>query len=195
MPGFNLKSFFMKTKNNLKKPIEKMENGTDPKSEKKAEKKSPKKSAKKQIEELKAQIAEIKEKHLRLFADFDNYKKRTAKEKIELIGSASKDLMRDLLPVVDDFDRAMKSLEETKEVEKVKEGMTIINHKLRGILEQKGLKEMKAIGEDFDSEIHEAITEIPAPDKKTKGKVLDEIEKGYRLNEKIIRFPKVVVGK
>lgn len=143
---------------------------------------------------LKKQLDEYKDKHLRLFADFDNFKKRNAKERLDLILTAGKDVIQDMLPVLDDFERATKALENTSDVEAVKEGMKLIQTKLIKALDAKGLKAIESIGKDFNVEQHEAITEIPAaPD--MAGKVIDEVEKGYYLNDKIIRFAKVVVGK
>ena len=146
------------------------------------------------IVSLKKQVDEYKDKHLRLYADFDNFKKRNAKERLELILTAGKDVIQDMLPILDDFERATKALENTTDVAAVKEGMKLIQTKLIKTLESKGLKPIEAIGKDFNVEQCEAITEIQAgPD--MAGKVIDEIEKGYYLNDKIIRFAKVVVGK
>jgi len=147
-----------------------------------------------QIAALKKQVDEYKDKHLRLYADFDNFKKRNAKERLELILTAGKDVIQDLLPILDDFERATKALENTTDVAAVKEGMSLIHNKLIKTLEAKGLKPIESIGQEFNVEKHEAITEIQAaPD--MAGKVIDEVEKGYYLNDKIIRFAKVVVGK
>jgi molecular chaperone GrpE len=118
-----------------------------------------------------------------------------AREKVDLIGSASKELMVDLLPVLDDFERALKSVSETQNLESAIEGMELIHHKLHASLERHGLKAEDAVGQPFDADLHEALTEIPAPSEEMKGKVVDQVEKGYRLNDKIIRFAKVVVGK
>ena len=137
---------------------------------------------------------ELNDKYLRLHAEFDNFRRRTSKERIDLIGSASSGVLTDLLPVLDDLERAMQSNETATEIDGVKEGFTLIYNKFKGILESKGLKKMEVEGEVFDSEIHEAIANIPAPTKKLKGKVIEDIEKGYYLNEKVIRFAKVVVG-
>lgn len=147
------------------------------------------------IQNLEQQIAELKDKHLRLFSEFDNYRKRTTKERIELFKTANSDLMQELLPVLDDFDRAMKSFEEANDVEAVKQGVELIYTKFKGTLEKKGLECMDAEGKDFDTDFHEAITEIPAPNEDLKSKVVDVVEKGYTLNEKVIRYAKVVVGK
>jgi molecular chaperone GrpE len=152
-------------------------------------------SAENEVESLNNQIAELKDKYLRLVADFDNYRKRTAKERLETIQTASKDLITSLLPVLDDSERAEKQMQVTQDIEAIKEGEKLVFAKLRNTLQSKGLKAMETIGKDFNPEFHEAITEIPAPNESLKGKVLDEVEKGYYLNDKIIRFAKVVVGK
>ncbi|MDX2001495.1 MAG: nucleotide exchange factor GrpE [Chitinophagales bacterium] len=148
-----------------------------------------------QVAELTAKNEELKDKYLRLFADFDNYKKRAAREKLDLIAEAGKEVILNLLPVLDDFERAMKAAEATEDVQAVKEGMQLIYNKLQKNLEQKGLKAMVSKGADFDTNFHEAITEIPAATDADKGKVVDEVERGYYLNDKIIRYAKVVVGK
>lgn len=147
-----------------------------------------------EITELKQEIGELKEKYLRLYSEFDNYKKRTTKERIELFKTAGQDIMTSLLPVLDDFDRTMKSLEQNGDLNALKEGVSLVHHKFRNILEQQGLSAFSAINETFDPDVHEAITNIPAPNEDMKGKVLDEVEKGYKLNDKLIRFAKVVVG-
>jgi len=148
-----------------------------------------------EIVKLRKQVEEYKDKYLRLFADFDNFKKRNAKERLELILTAGKDVIQDLLPTLDDFERATKALEKSTDVAAVKEGMSLIQNKLIRTLESKRLKPIESIGQDFNVEKHEAITEIPAPSPAMVGKVIDEVEKGYYLNDKIIRFAKVVVGK
>lgn len=147
-----------------------------------------------EITELKQEIGELKEKYLRLYSEFDNYKKRTTKERIELFKTAGQDIMTSLLPVLDDFDRTMKSLEQNGDLNALKEGVSLVHHKFKNILEQQGLSAFSAINETFDPDVHEAITNIPAPNEDMKGKVLDEVEKGYKLNDKLIRFAKVVVG-
>jgi molecular chaperone GrpE len=146
-----------------------------------------------EIASLRKQMEEYKDKYVRLYADFDNFKKRNARERLDMILTAGKDVIKDLLPILDDFERATKALENTADVAAVKEGMSIIYNKLLKALEAKGLKPIEAVGADFNVEQHEAITEIPAPDQA--GKVIDQVEKGYYLNDKIIRFAKVVVGK
>lgn len=148
-----------------------------------------------ELETLEKQLAEQKEKYLRLFADFDNYKKRTAKERLDLLSTAGKDIILSVIPVVDDFERAINVAANAKDVDSVKEGMLLIKNKMLNVLEQRGLKAMESIGEPFEAEKHEAITEIPAPSDEMKGKVIDEVEKGYTMNGKIIRYAKVVVGK
>lgn len=148
-----------------------------------------------EVENLNNQVAELKDKYLRLVADFDNFRKRTAKERLELIQTASKDLITSLLTILDDSERAEKQMQTTQDIESIKEGEKLVFAKLRNTLHSKGLKAMDTIGKDFNPEFHEAITEIPSPDDSMKGKVLDEVEKGYYLNDKIIRFAKVVVGK
>ena len=145
-------------------------------------------------DKLKNELAEANNKYLRLYAEFDNYKRRTNKERMDLLQTASKDVLVSLLPVVDDFERALKSMETACDVSAVKEGIVLVQNKLKNILTQKGLKEMESVGTVFDAEIHEAITNIPAPSDDLKGKVIDEVEKGYYLNDKVIRFAKVVVG-
>ncbi|MCL4108702.1 UNVERIFIED_CONTAM: hypothetical protein GTU68_007020 [Idotea baltica] len=140
------------------------------------------------------EIQGLKDKYLRLFAEFDNYKKRTARERLDLIRTASEDLMLKLLPVLDDFDRAKKNAESNDSVENFSEGVSLVYQKLYQILESKGLKAMDAEVVDFDPELHEGITRIPVQDPALKGKIIDFIEKGYYLNDKIIRHAKVVIG-
>jgi molecular chaperone GrpE len=136
-----------------------------------------------------------KDKFLRLFAEFENYKKRTTRERIELFKTAGQEVMTSLLPVVDDFERALSHIEENKETEELRKGVLLIYQKLYNTLEQKGLSKVETnAGDTFDAEIHEAITQIPAPSKDLKGKVIDCVEKGYKLGDKIIRYPKVVIG-
>ncbi|MCD0488510.1 nucleotide exchange factor GrpE [Pedobacter sp. MC2016-14] len=145
-------------------------------------------------EKQKEEIAALNDKYLRLFAEFDNYKRRTQKERVELLQTAGKDVIVSLLGVLDDFDRALKATENAADVAAVREGVVLIHHKLKNLLSQKGLKEMESINTVFDTDLHEAITKIPAPSEEHKGKVIDELEKGYTLNDKVIRFAKVVVG-
>lgn len=143
---------------------------------------------------LKQEVALANDKYLRLYAEFDNFRRRTIKERQELLQTAGLDVIVSLLPVLDDFDRAARHLENTTDVNAVKEGVGLIQQKLKNILGQKGLKEMQSIGTAFDPELHEAITNIPSPTDDMKGKVIDEVEKGYYLNDKVARHAKVVVG-
>jgi molecular chaperone GrpE len=145
-------------------------------------------------DKLKAEATEWNNKYLRLYAEFDNFKRRTSKERLELLQIAGKDVISDLLTVLDDFERAQKSIETASDILAVKEGVTLVQHKLKSILTQKGLKEMESKGKEFDADLHEGITSIPAPSPDLKGKVLDELEKGYLLNDKVIRFAKVIIG-
>ncbi len=144
---------------------------------------------------LKKELEEMKDKYVRLVAEFDNYKKRTAKERMELTAVAGKDTIIPLLEVLDDSDRAMKQMEETDDATVIKEGVLLVLNKLQNKLQQRGLKKMEVLNKEFDADYHEAITEIPAPSEDLQGKVLDVIEEGYYLNDKLIRFAKVVVGK
>lgn len=147
------------------------------------------------IEQLESTIVDLKDKYLRLFSEFDNYRKRTTRERYELFKTASSEMMIDLLIILDDFDRANKSFETAADFAAIKEGFELIHSKLQNILAKKGLENMDSQGKEFDTDFHEAITEIPAPTKELKSKVVDVIEKGYLLNGKVIRFAKVVVGK
>jgi molecular chaperone GrpE len=148
-----------------------------------------------EINKLKAELEEARDKYLRLFAEFDNFKKRTTKERLELLGSASRETLLAFLPLADDFDRAKKASEVENSTEQFSPGVELVYNKFQSILESKGIKLMESNGEVFDAEKHEAITEIPAPNSEMVGKIIDTIEKGYYLNEKIIRYAKVVVGK
>ncbi len=146
------------------------------------------------IDKMQAELEEQKDKYLRLFAEFDNFKRRSAKERIELIQTAGKDVIISMLGVMDDCDRAEKQLNESSDIAAQKEGVQLVFNKLRSTLQSRGLTAMESINTEFDVEKHEAITEVEVPEEK-KGKVVDEVEKGYYLNNKIIRFAKVVVGK
>ena len=148
-----------------------------------------------QIIELEKELAESKDKYIRLYAEFDNYKKRTMKERLDLISTAGRDTISALLPVLDDFDRAKKSADDDSTSEVFTEGVSLVYNKLTGLMKSKGVTAMETTGETFDPELHDAITEIPAPSDDMKGKIIDTIEKGYLLNDKIIRHAKVVVGK
>ncbi|PZW37926.1 nucleotide exchange factor GrpE [Mesonia sp. K4-1] len=146
-------------------------------------------------EKLKQEVEKEKDKFLRLFAEFENYKRRTSKERIELFKTAGQEVMQSMLPVLDDFDRALVEIQKTED-KNLLTGVELISNKLRETLKSKGLEPIAVkAGDKFDADLHEAITQIPAPDKKMKGKIVDVVEKGYTLGEKIIRYPKVVTGK
>lgn len=147
-----------------------------------------------EVEGLRSKIDELNDRYLRQVAEFDNFRRRNAKERMELIQTAGREVITDLLDVLDDSERAQKQLETTDDIQQIKEGIQLVFTKLRNALMAKGLKPMDAIGKDFDADLHEAITEIEAGEP-MKGKVVDEVQKGYYLNDKIIRFAKVVVGK
>jgi molecular chaperone GrpE len=148
-----------------------------------------------ELEKLKMELEEQKDKFVRKVAEFENFKRRSAKERIELIQTAGREVITEMLDVLDDCDRAQKQIEKIENNKEIKEGVLLVFNKLRNTLFARGLKPMQTIHKDFDPDLHEAITEIPAPSDKLKGKILDEIVKGYYLNDKIIRHAKVVVGK
>ena len=175
--------------------INNTDEGVDKKEKKKSKKKSKTDKLQEEIAELNIQVSESKDKYLRLFAEFDNYKKRTLKEKIEYMKTASAESILAMLPVLDDFDRAKKSADDDATDEYFTEGVAMIYNKIFNVLKNQGLEAMTSTGEEFDPELHEAITEIPAPSDEMKGKVIDTVEKGYTLKDKIIRHAKVVVGK
>ncbi|WP_235298611.1 nucleotide exchange factor GrpE [Portibacter marinus] len=149
---------------------------------------------KKELEDKEIELAEAKDKYLRLFAEFDNYKKRSIKERLDLMKSAAQDTIKDLLPVLDDFARAKQSAEAEGSSETFSEGVALVYNKLLNTLKSKGLEAMDTNGEEFNPEFHEAITKVPAPSEEMKGKILDTVTTGYKLHDKIIRHPKVVVG-
>lgn len=149
---------------------------------------------KKQLEENMHKIAEIQDKYLRLSAEYDNYRKRTLKEKMELIKTGGERVLMNILPVLDNMDRATNAIQEAKDIESLKVGIDLIANKFQEFITQNGLKEIEAMNAEFDTDLHEAITKIPAPSDDLKGKVVDVIEKGYYLHDKVIRFAKVVVG-
>lgn len=201
------------TKSETQKPKKKQDDETDKETEEEQDKASVEekvdvveqddelKEIKTEVEELKQRLEETEQsekewhgKYLRLSAEFDNYRKRTLKEKTELAKQANADLLKDLLSVVDDFERGMDSMEKSEDVAALKEGVHLIYNKFIEFTGQNGIKEIKAKELDFDIDFHEAITKIPAPSEDMKGKVVDVIEKGYLLNEKVIRYAKVVVG-
>lgn len=145
-------------------------------------------------DDLSAKINELNDKYLRLYSEFDNYRKRTLKERSELLKSANEDVLKAVLPVIDDFERAIKANENVTEIQAIKDGVNLIYHKLKNITQQKGLTAFESKGQLFDADLMEAITHVPAPSDEEKGKVIDEVEKGYKLGDKVIRFAKVVVG-
>ena len=155
-------------------------------------KKKPDESSK--LKALEQELQEQKEKYLRLSADFDNYRKRTMKEKIDWSKQAGADIFARILPVLDNLERAMKAVEEAKDLKAVKEGMHLIYNMFSEYLVQQGVKEIEAMHQEFDTDVHDAVTKIPAPDKKLKGKIVDVIERGYFLNDKVLRYAKVVIG-
>jgi len=146
------------------------------------------------VELIQAQYEEMKDKYLRLSAEFDNYRKRSLKEKMELIKYASEDVLQSILPVVDDFERAINSMEISSDMDAIKQGLHIISNKFSDFLKTKGVSEIDAIGKELNTDIHEAITKVPVPEEEKKGKIVDVIQKGYMLNDKVIRFSKVVIG-
>lgn len=148
-----------------------------------------------EISQLKNEIEELKDKYLRIFAEFDNFRKRSMKEKLELMQTAGRETIEAMLTVLDDFDRAKKIAETPGSKEVFSEGVDLVYQKLYGVLASKGLKPMESTGQQFDAELHEAVTEIDVPNEELKGKVIDTLEKGYLLNDKIIRYAKVVTGK
>lgn len=157
--------------------------------------KTQEKETKTPEEQLQDQLAAEKDKFMRLFAEFENYKKRTNKERIELFKTAGQDVMTAMLPVLDDFERALMHIEEDKEAEELRKGVLLIYNKLVTTLEQKGLSKIEVKqGDTFNADDHEAVTQIPAPSDDLKGKIIDVIERGYKLGDKVIRFPKVVIG-
>lgn len=173
----------------------KNESVNDPTNENERQVETPQVEEKVSLEqELQGKLSELNDKYLRLYSDFDNFRKRTAKEKIELIQSGGEDVFKSMLPVIDDFERAIKSNAATTDINTINEGVNLIYNKFKNTLAQKGLEEMKSIGEPFNTDLHEAITSIAAPSEETKGKIVDELEKGYTLNGKVIRFAKVVIG-
>ncbi|MFY9153146.1 MAG: nucleotide exchange factor GrpE [Prolixibacteraceae bacterium] len=184
---------------------EEMENATsDPtavqdevegkKKETKKEKTHHKSKTEEQLEKSEAELLELKDKHIRLQAEFDNYRKRTLKERMELLKSAGESVLIGILPVIDDFDRAMQMLNISEEENHVKDGVNLIYNKFQEFLKQNGIREIEAKEKDFDTDLHEAITKIPAPTEELKGKIVDVVQKGYYLNDKVIRFSKVVIG-
>jgi len=164
------------------------------KKETKKDKTHHKTKTEEQLELAESELLELKDKHIRLQAEFDNYRKRTLKERMELLKTASESLLISILPVIDDFDRAMQTLDSVEEDSHLKDGVNLIYSKFHEFLKQNGVKEIEAKGQPFDTDLHEAITKIPTPIKELKGKIVDVVQKGYYLNDKVIRFSKVVIG-
>ncbi len=178
----------------LKQPQQEVESPTKEDKKEVTEKRhKDRRAQRKALEEEKAKYAELNDKYLRLYSEFDNYRKRTAKEKLDLSATASATVIKDLLPVLDDFERALQNMEKNGN-EADLQGVTLIYNKLKSNLQKKGLEEIIAIDCDFNTDEHEALTMIPAPDESKKGKVIDVIQKGYKLNGVVIRFARVVVG-
>lgn len=175
--------------------IENLENEADQASEATVENSTSELKEERSPEEvLAAEVAEFKDKYLRLYSEFDNFRKRTMKEKSEFFQTANKDMILEIIPILDDFERAISSNEKADDITVVKEGFKLLFDKFSKTLERKGVKVMEAQGAEFDTELHEAITQIPAPSEDLKGKVVDVIEKGYHLGDKVIRYAKVVIG-
>ncbi len=164
------------------------------KKESKKDKSHKKIKVEEQLEKVESELVELKDKHIRLQAEFDNYRKRTLRERMELLKTAGESLLMSILPVIDDFDRAMQTLNLVEEESHVKDGVKLIYNKFQEFLKQNGIKEIEAKEQIFNTDLHEAITKIPAPTEDLKGKIVDVVQKGYYLNDKVIRFPKVIIG-
>lgn len=177
------------SKEKEKKTTSKTKSSSAKKSKKKTENKKDK-----QLRELQERVDELSEKYIRLSAEFDNYRKRTLKEKMELSKNAGKQIFENMLPVIDDLERAIEVTQNAEDIDAVKEGMVLIHSKFLGFLKQQGVSEMDSVGKAFDTDEHEAVTKIPAPEEGLKGKVVDVITKGYKINDQILRYSKVVVG-
>lgn len=174
--------------------IEQPEEPAQEKKETKKEKTHKHSKVEEQLEKTELELLELKDRHIRLQAEFDNYRKRTLKERMELLKTASESLLISILPVIDDFDRAMQTVNLEEKNSHIKEGVQLIYNKFQEFLKQNGVKEIEAKEQDFDTDLHEAITKIPAPTEELKGKIVDVVQKGYFLNDKVIRFSKVVIG-
>jgi len=170
------------------------EDSNHDKKESKKDKGHKKTKVEEQFEKTEAELLELKDKHVRLQAEFDNYRKRTLKERMELLKSAGESVLIGILPVIDDFDRAMQTIDTVEDESHLKDGMKLIFNKFQEFLKQNGVKEIAAKEQDFDTDLHEAITKFPAPSEELKGKIVDVIQKGYYLNDKVIRHSKVVIG-
>ncbi|MGE4288969.1 MAG: nucleotide exchange factor GrpE [Salinivirgaceae bacterium] len=175
-----------------------VKNESDSKNKSGKKKKTSKNSAlekvEKELEETRYKLSDINDRYIRLSAEFDNYRKRTLKEKADMIKTASGESLSDLIPVIDDFERALSVIDKAVDVNAVKEGLVLIYNKFKEFLKVKGITEIEALNQDFDTDFHEALTKIPAPSEEQKGKVVDVIQKGYKIEEKVIRYAKVVIG-
>lgn len=180
--------------NNTEKVQDELHSQPDENQEEAEQVESTEATAQDPLTELQEKCDMLNDKYLRLYSEFENYRRRTAKEKLDMMKNASGDLLKEFLPVVDDFDRAMASNETDENIDNVKEGFKLIHNKLMRIMESKGVKPMDAMEKPFDTEYHEAITNIPAPDESLKGKVVDVAEKGYFYHDGVLRYAKVVVG-
>ena len=174
--------------------IEQQEEPAQDKKDSKKEKAHKHTKAEEQLEKTELELLELKDRHIRLQAEFDNYRKRTLKERMELLKTASESLLISILPVIDDFDRAIQTVNLEEKNSHIKEGVQLIYNKFQEFLKQNGVKEIEAKEQNFDTDLHEAITKIPAPTEELKGKIVDVVQKGYFLNDKVIRFSKVVIG-
>lgn len=183
----------------VEEPTDQQEEKTEEDSQKKSDQEGEqcedaRQDAEDEKELLKRQLEELNDKHMRLIAEYDNFRKRTLREKMELSKNAGENLLVNLLPVLDDFERARQHIDSAKDLDAVKEGIELIYNKFQEYLKQQGVAEIETEDQEFDSEEHEAVTKIPAPDEDKKGKIVDCVQKGYKLNDKVIRYPKVVVG-
>jgi len=190
----NSEQFSGTSETELKIEAEDDNNSDGEKQEEKKSGKGKKDSKKSNVNELEEKLEVMNDKYLRLTAEYDNYRKRTLKERMELIKSAGEDILFNFLPVMDNIDRAKQSIEIAKDIEAIKEGILLIHKNLEDFLKERGVTEIESKGEVFDTDFHEAITKIPAPEDELKGKVVDVIEKGYKIKDKVLRYAKVVVG-
>lgn len=174
--------------------IEQQEESTQHKKESKKDKSHKKTKTEEELEKAELDLLELKDRHIRLQAEFDNYRKRTLKERMELLKTANESLLVSILPVIDDFDRAIQTLDKDEDESHIKSGVKLIYNKFQEFLKQNGVKEIEAKEQEFDTDLHEAITKIPAPTDELKGKIVDVLQKGYYLNDKVIRFSKVIIG-
>jgi len=177
-----------------KKSAEDKEKKKEEQEQKQEEAEAQQEEEKKEEKSDKEKLAELQDKYLRLTAEYDNYRKRTLKEKMELTKSAGEDILNELLPIMDDFERALQSIDEAGDIQAVKDGVHLIYNKFKDFFNQQGVKEIEAQDKDFDTDKHEAVSKVPAQNEELKGKVVDVVQKGYYLNDKVLRYAKVVVG-